>query len=334
MTGLPKELAEALAESGSTSLVLQLRLGKPGAVPQALELLANAKTALPQRLEIARALGELRATGAAPVLLSIVENQAEKPELRRAALVSLMTFDETEIGARVALLVSVLPENLQPGAFDLLLSRAEWTITLVNALEKQPGGIAPELVTADAVQRLQSHSDAALRERIAKIFPDPKPRTAEDFNRRIAEVETILKGAPGNPYAGEVTFMQRCAACHQLLHKGGAIGPNLTDYQRDTLDTMLVSIVNPNAEIREGFEYFSVETTDGRVLSGFLADQDTRIVVLRGPAGEDIRLPRAEVKDMKPVGRSLMPENLLQGLTDEQLRDFFAYLRISQPISK
>jgi hypothetical protein len=29
-----------------------------------------------------------------------------------------------------------------------------------------------------------------------------------------------------------------------------------------------------------------------------------------------------------------MPEGLLEGLTEQQLRDFFAYLRISQPISK
>ena len=29
-----------------------------------------------------------------------------------------------------------------------------------------------------------------------------------------------------------------------------------------------------------------------------------------------------------------MPESLLDGLTDQQLRDFFAYLRIPQPISK
>jgi lysophospholipase L1-like esterase len=34
------------------------------------------------------------------------------------------------------------------------------------------------------------------------------------------------------------------------------------------------------------------------------------------------------------MGRSLMPEGLLEGLTEQQLRDFFAYLRISQPISK
>ena len=40
------------------------------------------------------------------------------------------------------------------------------------------------------------------------------------------------------------------------------------------------------------------------------------------------------VDSLQPVGRSLMPDGLLQDMSDQQLRDFFAYLRISQPISR
>ncbi len=50
--------------------------------------------------------------------------------------------------------------------------------------------------------------------------------------------------------------------------------------------------------------------------------------------GEDIRVERKAVKALNPMGKSLMPEGLLNGLSDQALRDFFAYLRISQPISK
>jgi putative heme-binding domain-containing protein len=128
--------------------------------------------------------------------------------------------------------------------------------------------------------------------------------------------------------------MARCAACHRLFFKGGKVGPDLTNYQRDNLGTMLISIINPNAEIREGFEYNRVETNDGRSLSGFLVERDPQIAVLRGLEGEDITLRSSEIKDLQPVGRSLMPEGLLEGLGDKELRDFFAYLRNSQPITK
>ena len=75
-------------------------------------------------------------------------------------------------------------------------------------------------------------------------------------------------------------------------------------------------------------------TREGRTLSGFLTDQDTQVVVLRGMAGEDIRVERRQVESIEPMGRSFMPARLLDGLSDQELRDFFAYLRISQPISR
>jgi putative heme-binding domain-containing protein len=128
--------------------------------------------------------------------------------------------------------------------------------------------------------------------------------------------------------------MQRCAACHKLFFKGGNVGPDLTPYQRDNLGTMLLSIVNPSVEIREGFQYYTVETKDGRTLSGFFVDRDNQITVLRGLEGENITLRSAEIAGLQPMGRSLMPDGLLEGMTEQEVRDLFAYLRISQPITR
>ena len=97
---------------------------------------------------------------------------------------------------------------------------------------------------------------------------------------------------------------------------------------------MLISILDPNAEIREGFENVIATTQDGRILSGFLADEDANTVVIRGFDGSNTTIPRDKIKTLTPAGRSLMPEGLLAGLDDQQLRDLFAYLKISQPIVK
>ncbi|HVJ45058.1 MAG TPA: c-type cytochrome, partial [Luteolibacter sp.] len=151
---------------------------------------------------------------------------------------------------------------------------------------------------------------------------------------RIEEVRRILSGAPGDPYAGEAIYMERCAACHRLFHKGGNIGPNLTSYQREDFGTMLVSIIDPNAEIREGYGNHTVTTKDGRVLGGFIADQDANVIVLRGFDGNDTTIPRDRISESKAAGMSVMPEGLLDQLSEQRLRDLFAYLRIPQPISK
>jgi putative heme-binding domain-containing protein len=187
-------------------------------------------------------------------------------------------------------------------------------------------------VPPDAAAWLREHGDNASRERAARLFPTTPVAVAS--REKFEEVRAVLAKAPGNPYDGEATFMARCAACHQLFHKGGKIGPNLTAYQREDLGTMLTSILAPNAEIREGYENFVVATKDGRTLGGFVADKDANIVVLRGLDGQDIALPRSQITEMKSAGRSLMPEGLLEGLNEQQLRDFFAYLRIPQPITR
>jgi hypothetical protein len=54
----------------------------------------------------------------------------------------------------------------------------------------------------------------------------------------------------------------------------------------------------------------------------------------RSLEGENVTLRASQIRAIKPAGQSLMPTGLLDGLTDAQLRDFFAYLRITQPISK
>ena len=92
--------------------------------------------------------------------------------------------------------------------------------------------------------------------------------------------------------------------------------------------------VTPSAEIREGYENFIATTKDGRILSGFLADEDTNTIVIRGFDGSSTTIPRDKLKALTSAGRSLMPEGLLNGLDDQQLRDLFAYLKISQPISR
>ena len=75
-----------------------------------------------------------------------------------------------------------------------------------------------------------------------------------------------------------------------------------------------------------------VTTKDGRTLTGFLADKDKQVIVLRGVDGASIVVPQSEIQEMKAAGVSLMPEGLLSGLNDEQVRDLFAYLRSTQPL--
>jgi len=331
LAGLPDELLQAMAQSGQSPLILRVRQGETAAVKEALDAIRNEKAPLEDRIVYARVFGEVRLDQAVPVLLGVAAGSG--PEgLRKAAMVSLMAYDQPDIGVWAATLLPKTAGEVQTALLALMASRASWSAQLLGAI--QAGGIKTAAIPSDIIARIRAHKDSAVAGMAARVFPEEPASSAMNLGHRIAEVEAVLKRGTGNPYAGESIYEQRCVSCHKLFFKGGRVGPELTHYQRDNLATLLPSIITPNAEIREGFEYMLVETNDGRSLSGFLVERDPRVVVLRGLEGSDITLRQSEIKDMRAMGRSLMPEGLLDGLSDQQLRDFFAYLRISQPITK
>jgi putative heme-binding domain-containing protein len=331
LAGLPDELLQALAASGKAPLILRIRQGDVAAIKESLALIANKKADATERLNQVRVFGEVRHPEAQGALLAVAAS-AEAAPLRKAALISLMTYGQPEVGAKAVSIVEQGAGEVRLAALALLASRAEWSQQLLVAVKS--GRIAPNTVPRDMVERMRQHEPKQVQSLLAELYPVTPAAGVTDFIAQIADVEAKLKAGTGNPYAGEPLFQEKCAVCHKLFFKGGRIGPELTAYQRDNLGTMLISIVHPNAEIREGVQYFSVTTNDGRSLSGFLVERDAQILVLRGLEGEDITVRQADVRLLTPMGRSLMPEGLLDGLTDQQLRDLFAYLRISQPITK
>ena len=67
--------------------------------------------------------------------------------------------------------------------------------------------------------------------------------------------------------------------------------------------------------------------------TGFLVEQNSYSVVLRGLDGQDMNFDRKGIREMKAQGVSLMPSGLLTGYNDGQIRDLLAYLRSSQPLN-
>jgi putative heme-binding domain-containing protein len=184
----------------------------------------------------------------------------------------------------------------------------------------------------EIVEKLRA--DESLASAVEQAF-GPKPTLDKAaLEARIHALAATIQSGVGSPFEGQKNFQLACATCHRLFGEGGQIGPDLTTYKRDDLDTMLLNIVNPSAEIREGYENMTVETKDGRSLSGFLAEKYDDAIVLRDLAGQTTLIPKKEMVSMKAAGRSIMPEGLLDAFDEQQLRDLFAYLRSTQPLVK
>jgi putative heme-binding domain-containing protein len=181
-------------------------------------------------------------------------------------------------------------------------------------------------------EKMRLIAGGKLTSRLDALFGGKIVAQPEQVRKEVARVLAVVSTPGGDPYRGRTEFEQTCAACHRLYGKGGQIGPDLTSFKRDDLPNIVLNIVNPSAEIREGYESFIVTAKDGSVYSGFLASQDKQRVVLRDMSGVNLTLERDKIATMNGVGRSLMPEGLLADKSDAALRDLFVYLRTTQPL--
>jgi len=92
------------------------------------------------------------------------------------------------------------------------------------------------------------------------------------------------------------------------------------------MDFMLPAIVDPSLAIREEFTAFNVTTKDGQGLLGFIVDDTPKSVTLMDLTQNKIVLPKADVQTLQASAISVMPEGLLEAMTEQQVRDLFAYL--------
>ncbi len=331
LANLPSQLAEALAKHGGASPVLALRQGKPEAVAKALAVLADDKADNSERLQYVQIFGEVHQPRSVTPLLSLVQSSRDDA-LRLAALTALEQYDDPAIAETVLRLFGKFNDDARASALTLLVSRKNWTLLLLDAVES--GKLDKAAVAPDVVARMTVYRDDRLAGRVSKLWGNVEGATTEEMRREITRLEGVLEKGKGSPYAGKKLFTQTCAKCHTLFGQGGRVGPDLTSYKRDDLGNMLIQIVNPSAEIREGFETIVVTTKDGRVLSGLVADRDNQVLVLRGADGQTITVRLDKVDEIQPQRRSLMPEGLLKPLSDQQVCDLFAYLRSTQPLNE
>jgi len=330
LTGLPPQLVEALAARGGGSLALQLRQGQASAIDQALAMIGDDKGKKSERVQLIQILGEIEQPRSVPVLLQLL-GRAKEEDLLQAVLAGLQPFKEERIGAEVLARYGSLSTDSQAVAQTLLASRQAWALQLLEAIDK--GKIEPAAISQANVRRILRHRDERLAALARKFWGEVKGATTGEMRQQIEQYARTIRGGSGSPYEGKKLFGQSCGKCHQLFGKGGQIGPDLTTFRRNDLDAMLLHIVNPSAEIREGFENYLVLTVDGRALNGFLVDKDDQLVILRSAEGQNLIIPRGRIDEMNVSPLSLMPEGLLKGLSEQQLRDLFAYLRSTQPLN-
>jgi putative heme-binding domain-containing protein len=192
------------------------------------------------------------------------------------------------------------------------------------------GKIPARSVPLDLVRTIKRYSDERIVKMTTKHWGQVRAATPDEKRKEMVRLAELVKSAKGDEKAGKVVFTNTCAKCHKLFNEGATVGPDLTGYERDNLGYWIENIVDPSASIRDEYLAFVVDTKDGRTLTGIIAAQDKATVTLKLPDNQSVRLAREQIEELRASPISLMPEDVLKDLKDDQLRDLFAYL-MSKP---
>jgi putative heme-binding domain-containing protein len=134
----------------------------------------------------------------------------------------------------------------------------------------------------------------------------------------------------GNAERGKAIFASptaTCAICHKVGGRGGETGPDLSQIGGKFDRTHLIeSILDPSAEILQGYQATVIETRSGRVLSGIVKTESATEVTLLDAEGKRIAIPTGDIESRTVSKVSLMPAGLADRMTAAEFTDLIAYL--------
>lgn len=269
-------------------------------------------------------------------LLTLIENHP--PDLREicerllgvrflnsTAVRGLALFDDPAIGESLAGSYNRFHPAERPAVIETLVSRRSFATPLLD--EIAAGRIPRADVTPFHARQIRSFNDDTLTKRLSEVWGELRDSTA-DKQKFIASLKSKLTPAAlalADRSAGRAVYTLACASCHTLYGHGGQAGPDLTGSGRDNLDYLLDNMVDPSAVVNADFRMSVVDLKDDRTLNGLVVAKTDRTISLRTQS-ETLTLERAEITSLRESALSLMPEGLLEGLSETQVRDLIAYL--------
>jgi len=179
--------------------------------------------------------------------------------------------------------------------------------------------VLPKQVLPFIEETIFKNPDPTIRVQASKYFKRP----GADKTYSIPDISML--GA--DMARGKTVFAGRCSNCHRAGGEGNSIGPDLTTIGKKFDKTALLdAIINPSAAIVFGYEPWLVNTKDGASVYGFLLSQNKQSIVIKDIAGQKHIISLQKITLKEKQNKSLMPDPVANGLTEQNLADVAAFL--------
>ncbi len=258
------------------------------------------------RVEVLRALKDRADAKAAPVVRDIAKDAKQPAPVRAQAVLTLAALNENPetFVALAGDLIAVVGEEAGRALVGAKLT-AEQQMAVAIGLKGKDG---PDI--AGRTQGLSPHANR----------PDTKDTTAW---------LKLLEGK-ADPDAGRRIFehskLAGCFKCHQVEGRGANIGPDLSLIGRTERKWIVESLLQPSATVAPHYQAWKIETTDSRTLTGLLIGTYVDVSEYIDEKGKRFKVSANDVADIRAAKNSIMPDGLLNVLSDQEVRDLVAYL--------
>ncbi len=308
------------AEVLEKALLLAVILDEPKAIEALRETVRDASAPAERRSRALGVLVERRVEGIDRDLRGLLADDA----LRGQALRAMAAFDDAETPRIILEAYPRLSTPEREDAVAALASRVGWAAALLDAIEA--GSVPRRDVNTTTARQILALNDAKVSSRLESVWGTLRP-TSADKTALIDKYKNVLSvDEPAvDPARGRVVYERTCHSCHKLFDSGGDVGPELTGSDRANPDYILENVLDPSATVAREYTVTNIATTDGRLVSGIVREQNDDALTIQ-TANERIILPREDIDEIQPTRVSMMPEGQLESLTDQEIRDLFAYL--------
>jgi putative membrane-bound dehydrogenase-like protein len=216
--------------------------------------------------------------------------------------------------------------DMKRAAVSALAGSRAGSVWLLEAHGKNE--LSKELVTeAGRLLRNSPYQDLANKAKLTfpapgKLNPKNLPPVGElakragDATRGKAVWNTSLNGAA------------QCAKCHTVRGVGGQVGPDLSSIgKKASRENLYESILIPSKAIADQYIQHSVTTTAEVTVTGLLIADTPTSITLRDANGKDTTIAKKDIEgQVRKLKTSIMPEDVVAALTEDELIDLVAYL--------
>jgi putative heme-binding domain-containing protein len=246
--------------------------------------------------------------------------EPQEPETVQAAAVRAMRASAgEEAGAFLLARWRTLTPAVRSEAAEALLSDPARTRLLLAAIKD--GTVQPWTLGFWSKRDLLMHDDPGVRAE-AHALLEERPGEKEQVLKRY---EAALD-RPADVERGEQVFRAVCARCHRFQGAGAEVGPDLGTVANRPASLLLKDVLMPSLSIAPRYESYVVERASGGAEEGVLAGQTPTTIVLRREGGQELVIPREDVRRLHVSQLSSMPADLEQQVSEQQMADLLRYL--------